>query len=140
VAPVLQGKVSKQATNGSKTAYGFSVSIGSSTVQLQNSLGNRRACACSEAGFNSQNGVCAWGVYYRRAELCCICGQEDPMQSIFIKKCVLFTVGSVCRVKGFTTGSRNSQGRSKVADDALSGAEVAENRQKTSILRVSTHW
>jgi hypothetical protein len=30
------------------------------------------------------------------------------MQRIFIKKCFLFTVGSVCRIKCFTTGSRNS--------------------------------
>jgi hypothetical protein len=36
------------------------------------------------------------------------CGQKDSMQRIFIKKCFLFTVGSVCRVKRFTTGSRNS--------------------------------
>jgi hypothetical protein len=33
------------------------VSLGSSsTVQLHDSLGSRRACACSEAGFGSQNG------------------------------------------------------------------------------------
>jgi hypothetical protein len=30
------------------------------------------------------------------------------MQRIFTKKCFLFTVGSVCRVKRCTTGSRNS--------------------------------
>jgi hypothetical protein len=30
------------------------------------------------------------------------------MKKIFIKKYFLFTVGSVCRVKWFTTGSRNS--------------------------------
>jgi hypothetical protein len=35
-------------------------------------------------------------------------GQKDSMQRIFIKKCFQFTVGSVCRVKQFTTGSRNS--------------------------------
>jgi hypothetical protein len=29
------------------------------------------------------------------------------MQRIFIKKCFLFTVGSVCHVKQFTTVSRN---------------------------------
>jgi hypothetical protein len=33
-------------------------------------------------------------------------GQKDSMQGIFIKKCFLFTVGSVCRVKRFNTGSR----------------------------------
>jgi hypothetical protein len=36
------------------------------------------------------------------------CGQKDSVRRIFIKKCFLFTVGSVCRVKRFTTGSRNS--------------------------------
>jgi hypothetical protein len=43
------------------------VPLGSSTVQLYDSLGSRRTCARSEAGFSSQN---AW-VYYRRAESCC---------------------------------------------------------------------
>jgi hypothetical protein len=42
------------------------VSLGSSTVQLHDSLGSTRACAYSEAGFSSQNGDRAW-VYYRRA-------------------------------------------------------------------------
>jgi hypothetical protein len=31
-------------------------------------------------------------------------GQKDSMQKIFIKKRVLFTLGSVCRVKRFTAG------------------------------------
>jgi hypothetical protein len=35
------------------------------------------------------------------------CGQKDSMQRIFITKYFLFTVGSVCRVKRFTSGSRN---------------------------------
>jgi hypothetical protein len=36
-----------------------------------NTLGSRRACACSEAGFSSQNDDRAWGVYYGRAAFCC---------------------------------------------------------------------
>jgi hypothetical protein len=32
------------------------------------------------------------------------CGQKDSMQRILIKKCFLFTVGSVCRIKRFTSG------------------------------------
>jgi hypothetical protein len=32
------------------------VSLGSSTVHLNDSPGSRRAYACSEAGFSSQNG------------------------------------------------------------------------------------
>jgi hypothetical protein len=35
------------------------------------------------------------------------CAQKDSIQRIFIKKHFLFTVGSVCPVKRFTTGSRN---------------------------------
>jgi hypothetical protein len=68
----IRGRV----TNGSKTAImhvmGFLyVPLGSSTVQLHDSLGSRRACACSVAGFSSQNGDLATGVYYRRAAFCC---------------------------------------------------------------------
>jgi hypothetical protein len=53
--------VSKEVTNGSKTAVMdvisfLCVSLGSSTVQLHNNLGSKRACACSKAGFSSQNG------------------------------------------------------------------------------------
>jgi hypothetical protein len=32
------------------------ISLGSSSVQLHDSLGSRCACSCSEAGFSSQNG------------------------------------------------------------------------------------
>jgi hypothetical protein len=50
------------------------------------------------------------GVYYRRATICCafFCGQKDSMHRILIKKYILFTAGSVCRIKRLTTGSRNS--------------------------------
>jgi hypothetical protein len=34
--------------------------------------------------------------------------QNDSMQRIFIEKCFLFTVGSVCPVKRFRTELRNS--------------------------------
>jgi hypothetical protein len=33
--------------------------------------------------------------------------KKGSVQRLFIKKCILFTVGSVCRVKLFTAGSRN---------------------------------
>jgi hypothetical protein len=54
--------VSKYVTNGSQTAVMdvicfLFVSLGSSIVKLHDSLGNRRAGVCSEAGFSSQNGV-----------------------------------------------------------------------------------
>jgi hypothetical protein len=70
-----RGRVSKYATNGSKRAViaiiGFlCVSLGSSTVQLHDSLGRRRACECSEARFNSQIGDRASSVYYWGARCC----------------------------------------------------------------------
>jgi hypothetical protein len=40
----------------------------------------------------------------QRSVVLFFCGQKDSMQRIFIKKCFLFTVGSACRVKRFTTG------------------------------------
>jgi flagellar basal body-associated protein FliL len=61
VIVVIRGRVSKYVTNGGKTAamdvIGFlCASLGSSTVNLHDSLRGRRACACSEAGISSQNG------------------------------------------------------------------------------------
>jgi hypothetical protein len=35
--------------------------------------------------------------------VCYFCGQKVSLQLIFIKKCFLFMVGSVCHVKRFTT-------------------------------------
>jgi hypothetical protein len=109
----IWGRVCKYVTNGSKTAVigiiGFlCASLSSSTTQLHDSLGSRRAC--TEAGFSSQNGDRALSVHHQRAALCCalFCGKNDSMQRIFIKKCFLFTMGSVCCIKWFTTGSRNS--------------------------------
>jgi hypothetical protein len=42
-----------------------------STAHLHDSLGSRRTCACSEAGFSSQNGDRAWWFHYRRAAYFC---------------------------------------------------------------------
>jgi Tat protein secretion system quality control protein TatD with DNase activity len=36
------------------------------------------------------------------------CGQKDSMQRILMKKCFMWTVGSVCSVKQVTTRSRYS--------------------------------
>jgi hypothetical protein len=66
------------------------------------------------------------------------CGQKDSMQRIFVKKCFLFMVGSVCRVKQFAAGSRNCHlGGRGFADDEEVETEV---RKWTCMLRVSTHW
>jgi hypothetical protein len=141
----IRGRVGKQVTNAGETAVvdviGFLyVSLGSSTVQLHDSLGSRRACSCSEARFSSQNSDRAVGAFYRRASFCCtfLCEQKDSMQRIFIKKCFLFTVGSVCRVKRFTTGWQTFRWWRRGWNG---GAEVTETTVKRlSVLRVSTHW
>jgi hypothetical protein len=122
VLQFIRGRVSKQITNGSKTAVmdvlGFiCVSLGSSTVQLHDNLSSRRTCACSEAGFSSRNGDRVWGMYYQRAEFCC--GQKDSMQRIFIRE--NFPSKAVrSRVKKFSQGRTGWNG----------GAEVAERRVK----------
>jgi hypothetical protein len=36
--------------------------------------------------------------------LCVFCGQKDSMQRIFMKKCFLFMVESVCSTERFTSG------------------------------------
>jgi hypothetical protein len=58
---LIRGRDSKQVTDESKTTamdvIGFlCVSLGSSTVQLHDRLGGRRACESSDAGLSSQNG------------------------------------------------------------------------------------
>jgi hypothetical protein len=63
--------------------------------------------------------------------------QNDLMQRMLIKKCFLFTVGSVCHAKRYTTGiDKFLKVPSKVADDTRPDAEVAEKSQKTFMLRV----
>jgi hypothetical protein len=108
------------------------------------SQGSRRACAYSGAGFSSKKWDPAWGVYYRRAALCCtfFSGQEDSMQRIFIKKYFLRTAGSVCPVKGLTTGSRNWHlGSKRFADDeeVKRRNESGWDNSQTSVLRRFSH-
>jgi hypothetical protein len=50
--------------------------------------------------------------------LCVFCGQKDSMQRIFIKKCFLFRVESICRVKRFSLGGK------RFADDEEVETEV----------------
>jgi hypothetical protein len=47
--------------------------------------------------------------YTTEEQRCCaLFGQKDSMQRIFINQFFLFTVGSVCCLKWFLAGSRNS--------------------------------
>jgi hypothetical protein len=61
------------------------VSLDSATVELHDSLGSRRAWACSEAGFISQYDDPAW-VYTTEEQRSVVSfyGQEDSMQRIFV--------------------------------------------------------
>jgi hypothetical protein len=47
------------------------VSLGSSTVQLHDSLGGRHACGCSEDDFGSQNGDCLRSILLKSSALLC---------------------------------------------------------------------
>jgi hypothetical protein len=89
-------------------AIGFlCVSLGSSTVTLRECLGSRRTCTCTEAGFSSKNGDRVGG--YTTDE------QSSVVRSLWAKEFSVkethketFVVGSVCRLKLFRTGPRNS--------------------------------
>jgi hypothetical protein len=104
------------------------VSLGSSTVQLHASLGSRRAYICSEAGFSSQNGDLAWGVYYRRAAICCAFLWAKGLNAKYIDRNMFSVYVGKClsRKAVHNWVEKFSQGRSKVADDARPGAGVAE--------------
>jgi hypothetical protein len=110
------------------------VSLGNSTVQFHHSLGSRRAWACSEAGFSSQNGERAWGVYYRKPEFFLrFCGQTDSVQRIFIKKYFLFTVGSVSSRKAIHNWIEK-RGKLFADDEELETEERKLLRQESKAL------
>jgi hypothetical protein len=105
------------------------ISLGSSTGQLHDSPGIRRACACSEAGFSSEMATVLRNVLPKSDVLLCIfCGQKDSMQRMLIKKCFLFTVGSVCRVKRFITGWQMFRWWRKAWNGGAEAAETAVKR------------
>jgi hypothetical protein len=69
------------------------------------------------------------------------CGQKDSVQRIFIRKCFLFTVGSVYRVKRFTTGLRNSLKDVRKSQMMKWRCGIGcDNSQKTPMLRFSMPW
>jgi hypothetical protein len=82
------------------------VSLGSSRVQLYDSIRKIRSYIFSEARFSSQNGDRAWGIYYRGAAFCCVffVGKRTEKD---IHKEMFHVYGGKC-VTRFTTGSRNS--------------------------------
>jgi hypothetical protein len=64
------------------------------------------------------------------------CGQNDSMKRIFVQKFFLFRVGSVCRVKRFTTGRKRF-------DDEEVETEVRKwlrQQSKDFYAAASAHW
>jgi hypothetical protein len=98
-------------------------SLSSSTVQLHGSLGSRCSCACAEAGFSSQNGDRAWGVYYQRAAFFNVKDSHKEMFPVYGGKCLS------CKMV-HNWFEKFPQGRLKVADDAWQGVEMAETTIK----------
>jgi hypothetical protein len=65
--------------------------------------------------------------------LCVLCRQNESMQGIFIKKCFLFSVGSVCHLKRCITGLRNVANVLLMMKMLKRGVEVAETTVKRLI-------
>jgi hypothetical protein len=120
-------------------------SLGSSTVQLHDSLGSRRACACSETGFSSQNGDRDWEVYYRRAAVF----YEFLWAKGLSAKDIHKEMFPVCGGKWLSCKAGWQLGQeiaTLVAHVSLMTkrwkrrrGSGRDNSQKTSVVRVSTH-
>jgi hypothetical protein len=97
------------------------VSLGSSTVQLHDSQGDRWACVYSEVGFSSQNGDRALEVYYRRAAFSYeffLWAKGLNAKNIH-KEMIPVYVGKCLSCKAIHNWvEKFSQGHSKVGDDA----------------------
>jgi hypothetical protein len=106
------------------------VPLGSSTVQLHDNLGSRRACACSEAGLVVKLATVLEGVLQKSSVmLYSFCGQKDSLQTKFLKKNV--SCGKYLPRKAIHNWvEKFSQRLSKAADDARPDAEVAETTVK----------
>jgi hypothetical protein len=149
----LWERVSKQVTNRSKTVamdvMGFlCVSLGSSRVQLHDSLGTSCTYACAEVGFSGQNRDHAREVCYQRAVRCCAfffwgwvkglnakCIHKEKFP-VYCQKCLS------CKVVHKWV-EKFSQGRSKVTNDPPPShwcGSGCDDNQKTSMLWILTHW
>jgi hypothetical protein len=128
----LRRRVSKPVTIGSKTAVmdviGFIyVPLGSSTVQLHDSLGSRYACSCSEAGFSSRTATVLEGyTTEEQSSAVFFCWKGLNAKDIHIEIFPLYG-GECLSPKAVHNGvEKFSEGRSKVADDVRPVAEVAQ--------------
>jgi hypothetical protein len=137
----IRSKVCKYVTYGSKTAVmdviGFlCVSLGSNTVQLHDSLGSRRGCACSMGSFSSENGDRAWGVYYRRAAFWfAVFLWAKGLNVMNIYKEMFHVYGRKClsRKAVHRWVEKFSQRRSKVADDETRCGNGSDNSKKNRL-------
>jgi hypothetical protein len=103
------------------------VSLGSSRVQLHDSLDSRHPCGCSEAGFSSQNGDRPWRVYYRRAAFSCAFSLwAKGLNAKDINKEIVPVYGEKCLLgkEVHNWVEKFSQGESQMMSDQ--SAEVAE--------------
>jgi hypothetical protein len=81
------------------------VSLGNSRVQLHDRLGsNAHAHVQKLVSVVKMAMVLECILPEISVLLCVFCGQKDSMQRILIKKYFLFTVGSICCVKGSQLG------------------------------------
>jgi hypothetical protein len=101
------------------------VSLGSSSVQLRDSLGSRPACACSEAGFSIQNGDHECTTKEQCSVVCFL--WTKGLNAKDVHKEIFPAYGGKClsckSVHNWV--EKFSQERSNVAGDAQPGAEVA---------------
>jgi hypothetical protein len=68
--------------------------------------------------------------------LCVFCGQKDINKEI----CPVYGGKYLFHKAAHNGVDKFSQGRSKIADEAQPGVEVAETTVNTSVLLVLTHW
>jgi hypothetical protein len=80
------------------------VSLGSSIVQLHDSVGSRHVHVQRLVSVVKMATVLEDCTIEEQHSVVRFCGQKDSVQMIFIKKCFLFMVGSVCHIKRFSAG------------------------------------
>jgi hypothetical protein len=115
--------------------YFLCASLDSSTVQLHDSLGSRRSCASSKAGFSSQNGDRACSVYYRRAAFCWAFLWGKGLSAKNVNKEIFSVYGGKCfsRKAVHNWVKKFSEGHSKVADDETEVRKLLRQQSKTPL-------
>jgi hypothetical protein len=109
------------------------VSLGSNTVQLQDSLGSRHACACSEAGSSRQNVDLAWEcTTEEHHSVVCVFWAKGLYEKDIHKEMFPIYIGTCLSHKAVHNWvEKFSQGHSKVADDAWPSHPVETAMEET---------